>query len=320
MQIQNLPGDTARPDRENIVLVVRGYEERDGGRVGVRGVNPTTRREETVVLTASGPEAENPRRPALEKLRGGYRAQRRLLRLEEGGVIAFSRAARGADGVYEAPWPEVLAYDRESAKATLSRFEFGLVVMFDDPKPDRSPGDLFAFHPERGFVASTPDEVEAGVAGYLGGEGVRGQTLLVRMHQEGRPPRSGHMPRALVTKEGDRWRPMTAEEAASWARACAVRLAEADGDGHRFSVLPVRTWRLSKMLDREKVQVPALAFYTEGDVGQRAYGARVTYVKFSGGAGDEECVGERFVNAFFVEGPYGQRGGIDPDTLPVPGQ
>lgn len=316
MQIQQSLGSAVESGRrENIVIVVRGFEEGDR-EVGVRGIEPAIRRETAVFLTTAGPEAENPRRISIDKLRKGYRVQRQTLKLEEGGVVAFSRAVRTGEGTYEAPWPEVLAYDRQQAKETLARFEYGCVVMFDEPKPDRSPGDLFVFHPERGFVAGTPDEVAAGTAEYFGAEAVRGHTLLVRAHpgDPGEQAPATQMPRALVVKDGDRWRAMSAEEAAGWASGCASRLAGSRA-GCRFSVVPVSTWRLSKMLDPAKVRVPAMAYYTEAG-GQRVYGARTTCVKLSGVPGDEE----RFVNAFFVEGPYGQRGGIDPDTLPVPGQ
>ncbi len=300
--------------RDNLVVVVRGFEE-DGKETDVRGIEPRTRQEVRVALTTTGPEAENPRRISLAKLRDGYRVQRQIYRLEPGGVIAFSRAVSTGKGTYEAPWPEVLAYDHQQAKETCARFEHGMVIMAEDPKPDRSPGDLFVFQPENGFKADTPEKVSEGVAEFLSSP-VRkctpagGRTFLLVARDcagDGNEKPRTRMQRSLITKDGDQWRPMDPDEAARWM----LKSAKAMSLGWQeccFGVVPVEVYRLSKMLDPEKVRVPAMAFYATA---ARNYGARTVYVKLSGFPEDKE----RFINSFFVEGPYGQRGGLEPASL-----
>jgi hypothetical protein len=297
--------------RENLVVVVRGFFEVEGSGkgVGVQGINPSTRQKVVVFLTTTGPEAENPRRISLAKLRDGYRVQRQTYRLEPGGVIAFSRAVQTGKGVYTAPWPEVLAYDNQQAKETCARFKYGMVVMLEEPKPDRSPGDLFAFRPDIGFKADTPKEVSEGVAEFFASRRVQGHTFRIVAHVVGEKKPQIRMQRSLIVKDGDQWRPMDAGEAASWARNCAKAMSLLQAV-RCFSVMPVETYRLSKMLDPEKVRVPTKAYY-RSVAGDREYGTRVTYVKLSGLPEDEE----RFINSFFVEGPYEQRGGVDPASL-----
>jgi len=90
-----------------------------GKAVGIKGKSFPDRSPITVTLTAEGPKAENPNRKDFDAYRKGFTAAGKKRVLEPGGILRLNCAEAG-ESAFAADWINVLSYNAESTKQSMS--------------------------------------------------------------------------------------------------------------------------------------------------------------------------------------------------------